>query len=136
MFNVVVVDAQGGGMGASIVKSLTDRYGGRINIIAVGTNGIASAAMKKGGASCCATGENAVCFNVRSADVIMGGIGIIASCGMMGEITPAMARAIAESPAQKILIPVSKCNIMIPGVISAGAKELIEMAADALADFL
>ncbi|MGE5494670.1 MAG: DUF3842 family protein [Burkholderiales bacterium] len=136
MLNVVVVDAQGGGMGAAIVKSLADKYGGRINIIAVGTNGIASAAMKKSGASCCATGENAVCFNVRSADVIIGGIGIIASCGMMGEITPAMARAIAESPAQKILIPISKCNILIPGVMSTGAKELIEMAVDSLADFL
>ncbi len=66
----------------------------------------------------------------------MGGIGIIASCGMMGEITPAMARAIAESPAEKILIPVSRCNIVIPGVSSLGIKELVEMAADAVSAFL
>jgi hypothetical protein len=136
MLNVVVVDAQGGGLGASIVKTLSEKYGGRINIIALGTNAIATTSMKKCGASCCATGENAVCFNVRSADVIMGGIGIIASCGMMGEITPAMAKAIAESPAEKILIPVSRCNIVIPGVSNLGIKELIDMAADALSAFL
>lgn len=136
MLNVAVVDAQGGGLGASIIKVLSEKYGETINIIALGTNGIATVAMKKSGAACCATGENAVCFNVRSADLIMGGIGIIASCGMMGEITPAMANAIAESPAHKILIPISKCNILIPGASAMNAKDLIDMATDAVRDFI
>jgi hypothetical protein len=135
MFNIAVVDAQGGGLGASIVKILSEKYGERVNIIALGTNAIATSAMIKSGAKCCATGENAVCFNVRSANVIIGGIGIIASCGMMGEITPKMARAIAESDAKKILIPINKCNIMIPG-ISLGVKELIDMATDEVASML
>ncbi len=135
MINICVVDAQGGGLGASIVKTLSEKYGARVNIIALGTNAIATASMNKSGASCCATGENAVCFNVRGADVIIGGIGIIAASGMMGEITPKMARAIAESGAKKILIPINKCNIMIPGV-SLGVKELIDMATDEIASML
>ena len=136
MFNVVVVDAQGGGLGASIVKALCEKYAGRINILALGTNVIATTAMKKNGAVNCATGENAVCYNVRSADVIMGGIGIIAASGMMGEITPIMAKAIAECDAQKILIPISKCNILIPGVSGLSAKELIDQAVDSIASLL
>jgi hypothetical protein len=135
MLNVVVVDAQGGGLGASIVKTLSDKYGERINIIALGTNAIATSAMIKSGAASCATGENAVCFNVRSADVIIGGFVIIAASGMMGEITPKMAKAIAESDAKKILIPINKCNIVIPGV-SLGAKELIDVATDEIAKML
>ena len=136
MLNVAVIDAQGGGLGASIVKALTDKYGERINILALGTNAIATTAMKKSGASCCATGENAICFNAARADVIIGGIGIIAASGMMGEISPAMAKAISESDAEKILIPISKCNIIIPGVSNIGLKELIDMAVDAISALL
>lgn len=136
MLNVAVVDAQGGGLGASIVKSLTEKYGERISIVALGTNAIATAAMNKSGAQSCATGENAVCFNAERADVIIGGVGIIAASGMMGEITPAMAKAISESDAVKVLIPVSKCNIVIPGVSNLGMKELIDLAVDSVASLL
>lgn len=136
MLNVIVVDAQGGGLGAAIVKQLIEKYEGHINLIALGTNVAATAAMKRCGAKSCATGENAICFNARSADVIMGGIGIIASSGMLGEITPLMARAIAESPAKKILIPLSKCNFFIPCADKTTAKELIESAADHLGTLL
>lgn len=136
MLNVAVVDAQGGGLGASIVKSLIEKYGERISILALGTNAIATSAMMKSGASACATGENAVCYNAARADIIIGGIGIIAASGMMGEITPAMAKAISESDAVKVLIPVSKCNIIIPGVSNLGLKELIDTAVDAVSSLL
>lgn len=135
MLSVVVVDAQGGGLGASIVKCLADKYGERINVVALGTNAIATSAMIKSGAQSCATGENAICFNVKNADVVMGGVGIIAASGMMGEITPKMAKAISECSAIKILIPLSKCNIIIPGV-SLGVKELIGIATDEIASML
>lgn len=136
MLNIAVVDAQGGGLGASIVKSLADKYGERIKILALGTNAIATSAMMKSGATNCATGENAVCYNAARADVIIGGIGIIAASGMMGEITPAMAKAISESNAVKILIPISKCNIVIPGVSNLGLKELIDKAVEAVSSLL
>lgn len=128
MRSVLVVDAQGGGLGAAIVKKLVEKYEGRIRIVAAGTNVAATSAMNKAGAKECATGENAVCFNARSADVILGGVGIIAASGMLGEITPRMARAIAESPAKKILIPISRCNIIIPGFEEQSAKALIDLA--------
>ena len=134
MLHVVVVDAQGGGLGASIVKKLAEKCGERIRLTAVGTNVAATTAMKKGGAHECATGENAVCFNARSADVVVGGLGIIAASGMLGEITPRMA--IAESPAKKVLIPISRCNFIIPGTADMPAKELIELAAQAVAELL
>ncbi|MEL7603852.1 MAG: DUF3842 family protein, partial [Bacillota bacterium] len=84
----------------------------------------------------CATGENAVCFNARSADFIIGGVGIIAASGMMGEITPRIARAVAESPARKILIPISRCSIIIPGAQNRSAAELIGLAAAELVSLL
>ncbi len=128
MLNVIVVDAQGGGLGAVIVKKLIEKYSERISLTALGTNVAATAAMKKNGAKCCATGENAICFNAKSADVIIGGIGIIAASGMLGEITPLMAKTIAESNAKKILIPMSRCSIIIPGFAEHNVKTLIDLA--------
>ncbi len=136
MLKVTVIDAQGGGLGSAIVKSLRDRYGERIHILALGTNAVATSAMKKSGAKDCATGENAITLNVRNTNVIIGGVGIIAASGILGEITPAMAQAIAESPAIKILIPISRCNILIAGTQRSAAKDLIENAVSRIAELL
>lgn len=132
MLNVIVVDAQGGGLGASVVKKLVEKYADRIRLTAAGTNARAVASMKKSGAAATATGEAAICELVRNADVIIGGIGIIAASGMLGEITPRMARAIAESGAKKILIPISRCSIIIPGAREQSAKALIDLAVSEL----
>ncbi len=132
MLNVIVVDAQGGGLGASVVKKLVEKYSGKIHLTAAGTNARATASMKKSGAADTATGEAAICELVRGADVIFGGIGIIAASGMLGEITPRIARTIAESGAKKILIPISRCSIIIPGAREQSAKALIDLAADEL----
>lgn len=136
MLNVTVIDAQGGGLGAAIVKRLCESYKDRIRIIGLGTNVVATTAMKKSGATDCATGENAICYNVRTSDVIIGGIGIIAASGMLGEITPNTAKAIAESRAKKILIPISRCDIIIAGVSDLPAKELIDNAVQKIASLL
>ena len=136
MMKVVVVDAQGGGLGAAIVKKLIEKCGSGIRVTAVGTNVTATNAMRKGGAHEYATGENAVCFYARSADVIIGGLGIIAASGMLGEITPRMARTVAQSPAKKVLVPISKCNFVIPGAADMPAKDLVELAADTVAAML
>ena len=136
MLNVTVIDAQGGGLGSAIVKALGERYAERIHILALGTNVVATSAMKKSGAKDCATGENAITFNVKTTDVIMGGVGVIAASGMLGEITPAMATAVAESPALKILIPISRCNILVAGTLGKGAKDLIEDAVSRIEELL
>ena len=128
MIHAAVIDAQGGGLGAAIVKKMTEQLGEKVHITALGTNAVATTAMKKSGARVCATGENAVRIGVRDVDVIVGGVGIIAPSGMLGEITPVMAQAISESRAVKILIPISRCSIMIAGTDGLTAGDLIDNA--------
>ena len=121
---LVVMDGQGGGVGRALIERL--RAGGYEGfLLAVGTNAAATAAMVKAGASAGATGEYAV---VYSADVLAGPIGIVLAGGMMGEFSPAMARAVAESPAQKVLVPVSRCGVQVAGL---EAKPLGGYIADA-----
>lgn len=129
---IAVVDAQGGGLGKVIVEKLKERFPDAI-IIALGTNVLATGAMRKAGADQSATGENAIVYNVNKADVIIGGIGIMAANGMMGEITPKMAEAVAAANAVKVLIPMGKCNIYIPGCEAYSIHDLMNRALEHIA---
>jgi len=117
---ILVIDGQGGGLGKSIIEQLKQikKDMADCEIMAAGTNSAASAAMLKAGADIAATGENAIIYNSRRADIITGAVGICFANSMRGEISPSIATAISESDAIKILIPVpmSKCNINIMGV--------------------
>lgn len=113
---IAVIDGQGGGIGKSIVEKLRKELPEDVEIIALGTNSLATSYMLKAGANEGATGENAIIFNAPRVDVIMGTVGIIAANSMLGELTPLMAKAIAESSAKKILLPLNRCNIEIAGV--------------------
>jgi len=113
---IAVVDAQGGGIGKTIIERLRKELPEDTDIIALGTNAVATSLMMKSGANEGASGENAIVYNSARVDLIIGTIGIIAANSMLGELTPAVAKAIAESPAPKILIPLNKCNIEITGV--------------------
>ena len=104
MKRICVIDGQGGGIGSAVIKRLT-AAGRDIEIIALGTNAIATAQMLKARANRGASGENAIVCSVKQADIIIGPVGIIMANAMMGELTPAMARAIAASPARKLLLP-------------------------------
>jgi len=84
-----------------------------VHVRAVGTNALATAAMLKAGAAEGATGENAVIYNARQADVLLGPIGILAANGLLGEVTPRMAEAIGGSDAVKILLPSQRCSIRL-----------------------
>ena len=132
---IVVIDGQGGGFGRALIEKL--RAGGCTGeILAGGNNAAATGAMIKAGASAGATGENAVIVNARRADVIAGPLGIVMANSMMGECSPAMALAVADSPARKVLIPVSKCGVQIGAVpehpvgdyIPAGAPRILSMS--------
>ncbi len=125
---IAVIDGQGGGMGKAMVEKLRGEFGGTIEVIALGTNALATALMIKAGANEGASGENAIIFNSSRVDVIMGAIGIIAANSMLGELTPLMAKAIAESPAKKVLIPLNRCNIQIVGVKSEPFPHYIDDA--------
>ena len=126
MKRICVIDGQGGGIGSAVIKRLTAAAGDKIEIIALGTNAIATAQMLKARANRGASGENAIVRSVREADVIIGPVGIIMADAMMGELTPAMARAIAASPAQKLLLPLSQENMAIVGLEPAPLPHLID----------
>ena len=106
---ITVVDGQGGKLGKQIVERLC-RVFTEAEIVAIGTNSLATSTMLKGGANAAATGENALVVACRNSDVIVGPVGIVIADALMGEITPRMAAAVGASDAFRILLPVSKCN--------------------------
>lgn len=126
---VLVVDGQGGKIGKAVVEQLL-AANCACEIVAVGTNALATSAMLKAGAKQGATGENAVAVMAAKADVIVGPIGIVAANSLLGEITPRMALAISDSEAQKILIPMQKCKIAIAGAGQVSLDEAIGKAVE------
>lgn len=125
--NILVIDGQGGKMGRRLVEELCARYESA-EITAVGTNSTATENMLKGGAVHAATGENPVRVAARRADIIIGPIGIVIADSLYGEVTPAMARAVAQSSARRILLPVNKCDNLIVGVRDCSVNELVSDA--------
>lgn len=123
---ICVIDGQGGGIGSTIVKRLKEVFQERVEIIALGTNSIATAAMMKARANRGATGENAIVWMAPKADYIIGPISIIMANSMMGELTPKMAEAISSSPAHKILLPLSQEKVSIVGVTHQPLPHLVE----------
>jgi len=115
---IAVIDGQGGGIGKVIVEKLKKTFDEKIHILALGTNSLATSLMLKAGANTGATGENAVVYNVSKVDLVIGPVAIIAANSLLGELTPKMAEAVADSGALKILIPLSKSHIEIAGVVN------------------
>ncbi len=132
---ILIVDGQGGRIGRMLVEQIKMKTPALL-LIAIGTNSIATSTMLKAGAEQGATGENPVLYNAADADLIVGPVGILVANSLLGEITPAMARAIAASPALKILIPVNRCNIMVVGVQEKSLAEFIRLAVEQVFAFL
>ena len=132
---ILVVDGQGGRLGRQLVKEITQRFPAQ-DLLAVGTNSIATESMLKAGAVRAATGENAVVVACRKADVIIGPVGIVIADALLGEVTPAMAKAVGRSGAVRILLPSDKCETLIAGISDAGMGALIEDAMDKLTGLL
>ena len=128
---VMIVDAQGGGLGRQLISCIR-KEGIDVRIIAVGTNSIAASAMLKAGADEVATGENSVRVAGRQADIIIGPVGIVIADSMLGEITPGIALSIAQASAKRILIPFSNCDNYIAGASGLSIGKLITAAVDQL----
>lgn len=128
--SVCIIDGQGGGIGAAIIKRLKAVYGEQVEIVALGTNAIATAQMLKSRANRGASGENAIAVTAPEADVIIGSVGILMANAMMGEVTPKMAEAIAASPAKKLLIPISQENMAVIGAAAVPLPHLIDTMID------
>ena len=132
---VVVIDGQSGRMGQLLIDRMRNA-GLPCEILAIGTNALATAAMLKAGADAGATGENPVLVACRTADIIAGPIGILSADSLLGEITPAMAVAIGQSAAKKVLLPVNLCSNIVVGTQSLSLSKLMDEAVDLLRSML
>lgn len=128
---VVLIDGQGGRLGQLLAEAITAENL-PCDLLAIGTNSIATSAMLKGGAKQGATGENPVIVACRDADIIIGPIGIVSADSLLGEITPAMAVAIGQSKALKLLLPVSHCNNQVIGVKPLSMSEMVKATVERL----
>lgn len=126
MKKITVIDGQGGRMGETIIEQLKKEFPDQ-ELLAIGTNSIATAAMLKAGADHGATGENPVIVAARDSDIIIGPIGIVMADSLFGEVTPAMAAAVGRSRAFQILMPVSRCNHYVVGCEDLSMNEIIAL---------
>ena len=131
---IAVIDGQGGGIGAHIIeklqKTLPESSLEKIEIIALGTNAIATSLMMKAGANKAATGENSIVHSSKSADIIIGSWAIIIPNSMLGELTPVMATAISSSGAKKLLLTLPQQGIELIGVIPEPFPHMIDKLID------
>ncbi|WRS26254.1 DUF3842 family protein [Oscillospiraceae bacterium MB08-C2-2] len=126
---VIVIDGQGGGLGRSLVEKLVPIVGNGHRLTVYGTNSMATVAMLKAGANEGATGENAIVVGAAQADIIVGAVGILLADSMLGELTPSMARAIADSRGTKVLVPLNRCGVVVAGV--SPEKTVAQLVTDA-----
>lgn len=129
---IVIIDGQGGRIGSLLATRIHREQIPNAKIYAIGTNSAATAAMMKGCADFGATGENPVLVACRDADFIIGPLGILSADSLLGEVTPAMAVAVGQSRAQKLLLPVNRCNNHVIGVTDLNIAQLIEQTAETL----
>ena len=132
---LVVIDGQSGRMGQLLIDRMRNA-GLSCEVLAIGTNALATAAMLKAGADAGATGENPVLVACRTADIIAGPIGILSADSLLGEITPAMSVAIGQSAAKKVLLPVNQCSNIVVGTQSLSLSKLMDEAVDLLRSML
>ena len=132
---IVVIDGQGGRLGKLLVEAVKDRIP-QAEVLAVGTNGIATATMQKVGADYVATGENPVVRGVMDADVVLGPLGIVVAHSILGEVTPRIAEAVGGCRGKKILIPMNSCGVSVAGTQEMGLAGYVKLAADQAEAFL
>ncbi len=135
MKKITVIDGQGGKMGKSIIEQLKKQFPQQ-EILAIGTNNTATAAMLKAGADFGATGENPVIVAARDSDLIIGPIGIVIADSLYGEVTPAMAVAVGQSRARQLLMPVNRCNHQVVGCGNISLNEIISLVIEEVRKFL
>ena len=126
---IIVIDGQGGKIGRTVIEQLKKRFPDQ-ELLAIGTNSIATSSMLKAGASQGATGENPILVASRDADIIIGPIAILMADSLLGEITPSMANAVSASRAYKILIPTNRCNHYIAGCQEVSLSDAIQAVCD------
>jgi len=126
---ILIIDGHGGGLGAQIVTAVMKTFSEH-TVRAVGTNSTATVAMIKAGAKEAATGENAVIVGCRTADIIIGPVGIVIADSLLGEVTPKMAVAVGQSQGKRLLIPINQCDNTIVGAPNLPVSKLLQSVVD------
>ncbi len=133
---ICVIDGQGGGIGSTLIKYLKEAFGEEVELIALGTNAIATAQMLKAGANRGASGENAICRTVMGADYIIGSVAVGWANAILGEVTPKMAEAITSSPAARIFLPLSQENTTLLGISREPLPHLVQAAVERIREVI
>ena len=133
---IMVIDGQGGGIGAALIKGLRETIGTQQEILGLGTNSIATSRMMKAGANRGGTGENAIVQTSQRVDVIIGPLAILMANSMMGEVTPGMAAAVSTSEAQKILIPLTQEKVSVVGVSGDPLPHLVDQVVSMIKEMM
>ena len=136
LIRICVIDGQGGGIGSTLIKYLKAQLGEQVELIALGTNAIATAQMLKAGANKGASGENAICRTIAEVDCIIGPIAITWANAMLGELTPKMAEAIMSCSAVKVLLPITQERAEIVGLDRAPLPHLVEAAVEKIKEVM
>ena len=126
--HIAVLDGQGGGIGKSLVEKLKHALPQNAEIWAMGINPAAAAAMQKAGADRVFCTQPEIVDALQKVDAIAGGVGIVVAGSMKGELTLEIAKAVSESRAVKVLIPLNRCNILVAGTKGTPLSEYIEDA--------
>ena len=130
----MIMDGQGGGIGSAIIKGIREKISEDLEVLALGTNSIATSRMMKAGANGGATGENAIIYTSPKVDFIIGPLAIIMPNAMMGEVTPGMAEAVSSSEAKKILIPLTQERVEIVGISGEPLPHLVDQVVGILTE--
>jgi len=133
---LMVMDGQGGGIGAAVIKGLRQSIGVDLEILALGTNSIATSKMMRAGANRGGTGENAIRCTSQTTDVIIGPLGILMTNAMMGEVTAEMASAVSSSNAIKILIPLTQEKVRLVGVSGEPLPHLVNQVIEMVKEMM
>jgi hypothetical protein len=127
---ICVIDGQGGRIGSAIIAKLKERLRESVEIIALGTNSSATENMMKARANRGASGENAIVVTVRKAGIIIGTMNILIANSMLGELTPRIAQAVAESAAVKMVLPVTQENVTVIGKTELSIPQMVSSLVD------
>lgn len=133
---IAFIDGLGGGLMAQVIGQLSEEVKSRAEIVALGTNALATLAMVKAGAKSGASGKDAICYMIKSADLIVAPMGIVIPHAMLGEVAPKIAKKVAGAKARKIFVPVSNINIKIVGLKNTSMNQLIKEVVKEIEEFV
>jgi len=111
-----VIDGMGGGIGTQVINCLRKMFSANLEIIALGTNPLATGSMMKARANQGASGENAIIFSVSRVDVIIAPLSVMIPNSMMGEVSLAIAEAVSLSRAKKYFLPILPNDVELIGL--------------------